>query len=74
MLFNLLLADITISLCFFILFRVVYNNFFTIPIITENAELKIALAIPTGATITVANDVIDIQPLVADKKIKDLSK
>ena len=31
------------------------------------------LAIPTDAPITVANNAIDIQLLVADKTIKDLS-
>ena len=50
---NLLLAKITILLCFFFLFRVIFNNFFTIPIVIENAKLKLALAIPTGGPITV---------------------
>ena len=63
MLFNLLLANITILLCFFFLFRVVFNNFFTIPVVIENEKLKFALTIPTGAPITVANDTIDIPPL-----------
>ena len=73
-LFNLLLANITMSLCFFFLFRVVFNNFFTIPVDIENARLKLALPIPTSAPIKVANDAIEILPLVADKTIKDLSK
>ena len=55
------------------LFRVVFNNFFTIPVDTENARLKLAFAIPTGAPIAVANDAIETLPLVADKTIKDLS-
>ena len=62
------------SLCFFFLFRVVFNNFFTIPVDIENARLKLALPIPTSAPIKVANDAIEILPLVADKTIKDLSK
>ena len=74
MLFNLLVAKITVSLCFFFLFRVAFNNFFTISVEAENARLKYALAIPTGAPITVAKDVIETLPLVADKAIKDLSK
>ena len=45
--------------------------FFTIPVEIENVRL--ALTIPTGAPITVANDVIEMLPLVADKTIKDLS-
>ena len=40
----------------------------------ENAILKLSIAIPTGAPITVAKDVIEMLPLVADKTIKDLSK
>ena len=73
-LFNLLLAYITILLCFFFLFLVVFINFFTSPVDNENARLKLALAIPTVAPITVANHAIEILPLVADKIIKDLSK
>ena len=40
----------------------------------ENARLRLALAIPTGVPITVANDAIETLPLVADKTIKNLSK
>ena len=53
---------------------VVFNNFFTILMDIENARVKLALAIPTGAAITVADDAIAMLPLVADKTIKDLSK
>ena len=74
MLFNLLLASITILLCFFFLLLVVFNSFFTIPVQIENARLKLALVIPTGAPITVANDAIEILPVVTDKTINDLSK
>ena len=74
MLFNLLLASIIILLCFFFLFRVVFNSFFTIPVNNENVRLILPLAISTGVPITVANDAIEILPLVADKTIKDLSK
>ena len=70
MVFNLLLASTTILL-FFFLFRITFNNFFTIPAEIENARLKLALSIPTGAPITVANGVIEMLPLVADKTIKD---
>ena len=54
-------------LCFF-------NNFFTILADIENSRLKLELAIPIGAPITVANDVTELLPLVVDKTIKDLSK
>ena len=74
MLFNLLLANITILLCFFFLFHVVLNSFFTIPVKIENERLKLALVIPTGAPITVANDAMVKLPIVTDKTINDLSK
>ena len=73
-LFNLLLANITILLCFFFLFHVVLNSFFTIPVKIENERLKLALVIPTGAPITVANDAMVKLPVVTDKTINDLSK
>ena len=40
----------------------------------ENARLKLGLAIPTGALMTVANDAIEMLPVVTDKTINDLSK
>ena len=73
-LFNLLLAKITILLCFFSLFLVAFNNFFTSPVHNENARLRLALVIPTGIPITVVNDAIEMLPLVTHKTIKDLSK
>ena len=45
-----------------------------VPVEIENARLKLALTIPTGAPITVANDAIEILPVVIDKTIKDLPK
>ena len=58
----------------FFLFVVGFNDFFTIPVVVKNEKLKLALAIPTVAPMTVANDAIDIPPILADKTIKDLSK
>ena len=58
----------------FFLSLVIFNNFFTSPVDNENVRLRLALAIPTGVPITVANDAIEMLPLVADKTIKDLSK
>ena len=49
-------------------FYVVFNFFFTIPVVIENARLKLALATPTGAPITVANDAIDMLPVVKIKQ------
>ena len=58
MLFNLLLANII----------------FIIPVQIENARLKLALVIPASAPMTVANDAIEILPVVTDEIINDLSK
>ena len=71
MLFNLLLANITILLCFFFLFHIVFNSFLMIPVEIENAILKPALTIPTGAPITDAKDAIETLPIVTDKTIND---
>ena len=48
--------------------------FFTIPVEIENAGLKLALAIPTGAPTTVAHDAIKMLPVVTNKTINDLLK
>ena len=40
------------------------------PVDIENARLKLTFAIPTGALITVANDAIEMLPLVIGKKLK----
>ena len=69
MLFDLLLASITVLSCFFFVFLVVFNSFFTI----ENARIKLALIIPTDAPMIVANDVIKMLPIVTDKTINDLN-
>ena len=44
------------------------------PVDIENVRLKLAFALPTGAPITVANDAIEMLPLVTSQTIKDLSK
>ena len=51
-----------------LLFLVFFSNFFTRPIDNENVRLRLALAIPTGVSVTVANDTIEMLPLVGDKK------
>ena len=68
MLFNLLLASITVLLCFFFLFLVVFNSFFTNPVVIENARLQLAPIIPAGTPTTVANDTTEILPVATDKK------
>ena len=40
-----------------------------IPFAREKIKVKLALAIPTGATIVVVNEIIDIPPVVALKII-----
>ena len=39
----------------------------------ENARLKLALVIPTGASITLANGAIEMLLPIANKTIKDLN-
>ena len=45
-----------------------------IPVDKENAKLKLALALLTGAPTILAKEATAIPPLVADTVIKDLSK
>ena len=63
-----------ILLYFFFLFLVVFKDFFTNPVVIENARLQLALIIPTGAPIEVANDAIEMLTVATDKTINDLSK
>ena len=74
MLFNLFLASITILLCFFFLFLVVFKNFFINPEVIENVRPELAQIIPAGALITVANDAMEMLPPNIDKTFNDLSK
>ena len=73
MLLSLLLANIKILSCLFFLFLVVLNNFLTIPVVSENIRVKLALAIPTEAPKTLVSKQIDTPPVVALKTIKILS-
>ena len=70
-LFNLLLARITILLCFF--FLLTFHNFFIIPVVKENIKVILAVAIPVVFQITLVKEIILIPPPVADKIIKVLS-
>ena len=67
MLFNLLLANITILLCFFFLFLIVFKNFFINPNVIENVKPQLAPIIHAGAPITLANDAVEIRPDNIDK-------
>ena len=44
------------------------------PVEIKNARLKLALAISTGAPMTIANDGIEMLLVVTYKRINDLSK
>ena len=63
-----------ILLCFLFLFLAMLNNFFVIPVAKENTRVKIALAIPAVAPVTVVKEIINTPSLVADKTIKVLGK
>ena len=67
MLVNLLLASLTVLLCFF-------PYFLLVPVEIEKERLNLALIIPTGAPMKVANDAMEMLPVVTDKTINDLSK
>ena len=73
MLSNLFLASIRILLFFSLLF-LLFNSFFMIPVEIENARLRLALIIPIGAPMTVANDAIEMLSIFTDKTVTDLSK
>ena len=73
MLFNLLLANIIIFLCFVFFFLVSFNSFFIIPAVKENTKVRLALITSAGIPITFIKEVILIPPLVADKAITVLS-
>ena len=74
MLFNLLLANITILLCFFFIFLIAFKNLFTNPNVIENVQLQLPPIIPAGTPIIVANDATEIPPDNIDKTFNELSK
>ena len=73
MLSSLLLANIRILSCLFFLFLVMLSNFLIIPVVREKIKVKLALAIPTGAPTTLAEQMIQTPLLVTLKTIKILS-
>ena len=50
-------------------FFLIFNTFFTILVSREKIKVKLAPAIPTGASITLVNEIIDTPPVVALKTI-----
>ena len=59
---------------FFLFISWFFSSFFTIPVEIKNARPKFSLTIPTGAPVAVANDAIEMLPVVTDKTINDLRK
>ena len=49
------------------------SNVFIIPVVKEKIKVKLAPAIPIRAPTMFTEDIIQTQPLVADKTIKTLS-
>ena len=74
MLFNLFQASITILLCFFFSFLVVFKNVFINLDVIENVRPQLAPIIPAGTLITDTNDAIEILLATKDKKINDSLK
>ena len=62
-----------ISSCFFFLFLVILSNVLIIPVVREKSKVKLALAIPTGAPITLAEQMIQTPLLGTLKTVKILS-
>ena len=57
----------------FLLFLVMISNFFIIPVVREKIKVKLALAIPTGAPATLADEMKQTPLLVVLKTMKILS-
>ena len=74
MLFILLQASIKILLCFFFLFLIVFKNFFIDPDVIENVGPQLAPTIPADASVTFANDAVEMLPANIDQTFNDLSK
>ena len=72
MLSSLLSANVRTLSCFFFLFLVILSHFLTIAVAREKIEVKLALAIPTGAPTTLSDKIVQTPLLVALKTIKIL--
>ena len=72
MLSSLLLANTSIVSCFFF-FLFMLSNSLIILVVRERIKEKLALAIPIGALITLADEMIQTPLLFALKTIKILS-
>ena len=57
---NLPLLNARGPLQLYLLFLVVFNDFFLIPVVKENKRLKLELAIPTGVPVMLEKEIIDV--------------
>ena len=64
----------TILLCFFFVFLIVFKNFFANPDVIENVKAQLAPIIAAGAPITPVNDAIKMLPDNRAKTFNDSSK
>ena len=71
MLFSL--TNKRILLCFSFLFLVMLSNFLIIPVVRENIIVKLVPAIPTSASTTLTEEIIQTPPPVSLKTFKTLS-
>ena len=55
------------------MFLVIICDLFIISVVKEKVKVKLAVAIPTGASTMLVKEMIDIPPLTALKAIKILS-
>ena len=69
-LLSLLLANRRVLSCFFLLFLVVLISFLIIPVVREKIRVKLAPAIPTGATTTFTEEIIQTPHLLCLKQFK----
>ena len=58
---------------FLFLFLVMLSQFLIIPVVREKIKVKLAFAIPTGASTTLADEMIQTPLLVVLKTIKIVS-
>ena len=73
MLLSSFLANTKILSYFFFLFLVIFSSFLIIPFVRKKIEVRLALAIPTGAPAILVNETVDTPLLVARETIKILS-
>ena len=73
MLFNLDLANNTISSCFFFFFLIVYLYFLILAVIAQIFNAIAELVIPIGIPSKEAKSEIEIHPVIVEVKIKKCS-